>query len=164
MITSPMQFSFVTAQGIFLSAIGSVKPAFCTVWHDWLLLILERVQVPAPIRNVVLALYTQVTAYSSGAGGGSFLFYGLECGITWCPPSSVCFLLCVDPRVHLILMLSDNLGYSVKPACVDDFGYALRLLKTLRTHPSIFSVVREIAGFHLKPSKCVLIVSCCCLG
>jgi len=58
------------------------------------------------------------------------------------------------------LLLSDWPGNSITRVCADDFGSALTALKTLRTHYSIFNVASQVAGLHLKPSKCVIIVSC----
>ena len=43
------------------------------------------------------------------------------------------------------------------------FASTLRKLKTLALHSSIFQLAREVAGLHLKPSKCVLIISCAVL-
>ena len=58
------------------------------------------------------------------------------------------------------MMLSDVPGFSVTRVCADDFGIALKVFKTLRTHASIFNLARQVAGLHLKPTKCVLVVSC----
>jgi len=75
--------------------------AFPTVLHDWFFLVLEVLQVPASICYVIKWLFSEITAYSSGAGKGTFLF-NVMCGVrTGCPPSSVLFLLCVDPLVNL---------------------------------------------------------------
>jgi len=146
-----------------VSALYDFCNAFPSLLHEWIFLVLEVLQVPTLIRKVILSLYTCITAYSSGVGDGSFLFRVLGGVRTGCPLSSVLFILCINPFVHLFVMLSDNPGYSLTRVCADDFGSALKVLKTLKTHFSIFNVASQIAGLHLKPSKCVIIVSCCLL-
>jgi len=134
--------------------------AFPTVLHEWLFLVLGAYNVPLEIRNIILALYTCICAYSSGVGDGSLLFEVLGGVKTGCPLSSLLFLLCINPIVFLIQMLSDNPGFSITRVCADDFGSALRALNSLKTHASIFKLARDVAGLHLKPSKCVLIITC----
>jgi len=58
------------------------------------------------------------------------------------------------------MMLSDDRGCSITRVCTDDFGSALRAMNTLRTHSSAFDLARRVAGLCLKPSKCVLVISC----
>ena len=110
--------------------------------------------------NLIKSLYTNITAYSSGIGDGSFLFEVLGGVKTGCPMSSVLFILCINPFVHLCVFLSDKPGLSTTRVCADDFGSALKCLKALRTQASIFKVAAEVSGLHLKPSKCVIIISC----
>ena len=50
---------------------------------------------------------------------------------------------------------------SVTRICADDFGSALRSLTVLKTEASIFALAARSAGLHLKPSKCVLIITAC---
>ena len=47
----------------------------------------------------MLALYTPISAYSSGVGDGSVLFWVLGGVRTGCPLSSVLFMLCLSPFV-----------------------------------------------------------------
>ena len=48
--------------------------AFPTVLHEWLFLVLETLQAPVLIRNIIKSMYTCISAFSSGVGDGSFLF------------------------------------------------------------------------------------------
>jgi len=134
--------------------------AFPTLIHKWLFLVLVCLQVPAKIRAVVLSLYKLISAYSSGIGDESFLFHVLGGVRAGCPLSSVLFILCVNPFLYLFIMLSDNPGFSKTRVCADDFGSSIYALRTLRTHYSIFNVAALVAGLHLKPSKCVIVISC----
>ena len=43
--------------------------------------------------------------------------------------------------------------------CADDFGSALKSLKSLKYRAPIFDLAARCAGLHLKPTKCVLIVT-----
>ena len=79
---------------------------------------------------------------------------------TGCPLSSILFVLCVNPFIHLFLCLSDNPGFSVTRLCADDLGSALRILKSLRTHALILALARKVAGLHLEPNKCVIVITC----
>ena len=134
--------------------------AFPTLLHDWMFYVLHCLGLPLLFMNLIQSLYTNITAYSAGVGDGSFLFEVLGGVKTGCPLSSILFILCINPFVHLCVYLSDNPGLSVTRVCADDFGSALRCLKALRTQASIFKVAAEVAGLHLKPSKCVIVVSC----
>ena len=44
--------------------------------------------------------------------------------------------------------------------CADDFGSALSMLSTLKTHASISKLAACVAGLHLKAAKCVLVTTC----
>ena len=79
---------------------------------------------------------------------------------TGCPLSSILFLLCINPFVYLFDKLSDAPGHSMTRVRADDFGSAMRMLTSLRTHASIFKLAARVAGLHLKPCKCVLIATC----
>ena len=84
------------------------------------------------------------------------------CGVkTGCPLSSILFLLGVNPFVDLFLWLSDGPKCSVTRICADDFGSALKCLKSLVCQASIFKQAEKCAGLVLKPSKCVLVVTAC---
>ena len=107
----------------------------------------------------MIPLHTSILAFSCGTGDGSFLFQVFGGVRTGFPLSALLFLLCINPFVHLFHMLSDVLKLSVTRVCADDFGSALKALKTLKIHASIFRLAVSVAGLHLKPSKCILIVS-----
>jgi hypothetical protein len=133
--------------------------AFPMLLHAWLLLVLRCYKLRPFIRNIIKNLYKEIRAYSSGSGDGSFLFFVL-CGVrTGCPLSSLLFILCINPFIHLLMTLSDIPGFSVTRVCADDFGSAMKSLYTLRTHASVFSLASRVAGLCLKPGKCVLIVT-----
>ena len=110
--------------------------------------------------------------YSCGSGGSlgvlrdargradSYLFQ-VEKGVkTGCPLSSILFLLAINPFVHLLQWLSDSPGLSETRICADDFGSALKQLSVLKTQHSIFRMTGPVAGLFLKPSKCVLVITC----
>ena len=142
------------------TALNDFCNAFPTVLHEWLFLVLEVLGVPLHIRRIIQWMYSEITAFSSGFGNAGFLFEVL-CGVrTGCPLSSVLFLLCVNPFIHLFEMLSDGPGLSQTRICADDFGSALRRLRSIKTHASIFRLAKKVAGLCLKPSKCVLIFTC----
>jgi len=56
-------------------------------------------------------------------------------------------------------MLCEGPRLSVTRICADDFGSCLAALSHLRTQDSIFHLAAQVAGLHLKPAKCVLVVS-----
>ncbi len=105
-------------------------------------------------------MYTDIAAYSSGIGDCEFLFNLLGGVKTGCPLSSMLFLLGVNPIVFLFLLLSDTPKFSNTRICADDFGSVLRSLDTLMIQASVLRAARLASGLHLKPVKCVLIVSC----
>ena len=43
--------------------------------------------------------------------------------------------------------------------CADDFGLALKSLNSLKRQAPIFKLAARCAGLHLKPSKCVSIIT-----
>ena len=108
--------------------------AFPTMLHEWLFLVLRALEVPESFRWVVWWLYTSITAFSSGAGDGSFLFNALAGVKTGCPLSSIAFLLGINPIVDLFLFLSDGPKLSATRVCADDFGSALKRLHWIEIH------------------------------
>ena len=109
--------------------------------------------------KAVKCLYSSIAAYSSGTGDGSFLF-GFFGGVrTGCPLSSILFLLCCNPFIFLMNLISDGPKLSVTRACADGFGSALKSLDILRRQASIFDLAAKCAGLILKPAKCVLIIT-----
>ena len=135
--------------------------AFPTLLHEWLWLVLEVLKIPTVIVKVIERLYSNIFAYSSGCGDGSFLFEVLGGVKTCCPLSSILFLLGVNPFIDLFLWLSDGPKCSVTRICADDLGSALKCLKSLKTQASIFRAAANYAGLILKPAKCVLVVTAC---
>ena len=135
--------------------------AFPTLLHEWLFLVLECYEVPRQLIQIIMWLYTDVHAYSSGAGDGGFLFQILGGVKTGCPLSSVLFLLGINPIVYMFLLLSDGPRLSRTRVCADDFGSALAALRHIKRHASIFKQAAAVSGLHLKPSKCVIVVSGC---
>ena len=134
--------------------------AFPTVLHCFLFNVLVVLCVPLPYRNAIMSLYTKITAYSSGVGDGSFLFNVL-CGVkTGCPLSSILFILCVNPFIFVFNWMSDNPGFSITRVCADDFGSAMDQLYRIKTQASIFRLAQSTAGLHLKPCKCIIIITC----
>jgi len=78
---------------------------------------------------------------------------------TGCPASSILFLLGLNPIVDLFTMLCESPKLSITRICADDFGSCLSNLAHIRTHDSIFHLASQVAGLHLKPEKCVIVVS-----
>ena len=70
-------------------------------------------------------------------------------------------MLGANPILDLFLYLSDGPKLSVTRVCADDFGTAVRHLRVLKVHASIFRLAARTAGLHLKPEKCVLVISVC---
>ena len=104
-------------------------------------------------------MYTFIIAFSAGCGNGKFLFEVL-CGVrTGCPLSSILFLLCVNPFIDIILLISDGPRLSVTRVCADDFGSTLRRLEVLKIQVTVFKLAARLAGLVLKPCKCVLIIT-----
>ena len=135
--------------------------AFPTFLQEWLFLVLRVLEVPTALRWIIWWLYTDIEAYSSGAGDGSFLFHVLAGVKTGCPLSSIAFLLAVNPVVDLFLYLSDGPKLSKTRVCADDFGSALKALHALKIHASIFRLASRTTGMCLKPAKCIIIISGC---
>ena len=82
--------------------------AFPTLLHEWMWLVLNVLRIPKPILKVLKCLYTSITAYSSGIGDGSFLFEVSGGVRTGCPLSSILFLLCFNPFIFLMDLVSDG--------------------------------------------------------
>ena len=74
------------------------------------------------------------------------------------------FLLCVNPFIDLFQRLSDSQACSMTRVRADDFGSAIKALSALRTHASIFRLASKVAGLHLKPTKCVIVLTCISLS
>ena len=152
--------SFDHIEDIPVSVLYDFCNAFPTLVHEYLFLVLIMYELPGKFRNVIISLYTRISVFSSGIGNGKFLFYVL-CGVkTGCPLSSILFLLCVNPIIDLFRFLSDSPGFSTTRVCADDFGSALKSLYRIKCQASIFKLAGKVAGLFLKPSKCVIIVSC----
>ena len=134
--------------------------AFPTLLHEWLFLMLRCYKLPRKFRFLIFNMYQKIKAYTSGVGDNSWIFDVLGGVKTGCPLSSLLFLLCINPFVYMFESLSDGPGHSITRVCADDFASALLQLRTLFLHSSIFNLARKVAGLHLKPSKCVLIISC----
>lgn len=67
----------------------------------------------------------------------------------------------INPRVDLLIFCSDGPKASATRLCADDFGSALRALRTLRIHVSIFTFSVHVSGLHLERVRCIVIVSGC---
>ena len=78
---------------------------------------------------------------------------------TGCPMSATLFLLALNSFVDLLNWLSDGPKLSRTVLCADDVGSALRKLEALKIQHSIFSLAQRVAGMHLKPTKCFLVVT-----
>jgi len=135
--------------------------AFPTVLHEWMWLVLKTIKLPKDLYRVIKCLYRSIQAFSAGCGDGSFLFEVLGGVKTGCPLSSILFLLCVNPFIDLVILRCDQPKLSVTRICADDFGSALRSLSVLKIQASVFFLAARCAGLHLKPSKCVLIITIC---
>ena len=124
--------------------------AFPTLLHAWLFLVLRVYGVPRDMYNIIWWLYTNITAYSSGTGDGSFLF-DVDGGVkTGCPLSSLLFLLGLNPIVDKFILLTDGPGLAVTRSCADDIGSALKELRWFKRQASIFALAAKVAGLHLK--------------
>ena len=111
---------------------------FPTILLVWMWLVLNVSQIPKPILKVVECLYTSQNAYSSSYGDGSFLFEVFGGVRTGCPLSSILFLLCCNPFIDLMMRICDGPKLSVTRICADDFGYALKSLRTLKLQAPMF--------------------------
>ena len=131
--------------------------AFPTLVHEWLFMVLKMYNFPIELQWIIWWLYQDITAYSSGTGNGSFLFYVLGGVKTGCPLSSLLFLLGINPIVDLFILISDGPKLSTTRVCADDFGSALKMLKSLKRQASIFRMCSKVSGLQLKPVKCVLV-------
>ena len=135
--------------------------AFPTVLHEWMWLVLTIIKLLKNILQAIRCLYLSIRAFSAGCGDGTFLFNVLAGVKTGCPLSSILFLLCVNPFIELVIRNCDVPKLAVTRICADDFGSALRYLLVLKTQARVFLLAARCAGLHLKPSKCVLIITAC---
>ena len=131
--------------------------AFPTLLHEWLFLVLIGLQAPIEFRWVIWWMYSLVSAFSSGTGDGSLLFFILGGVKTGCPASSILFLLGINPIVDMFILICDGPKLAVTRVCADDFGSALQRLHSLKRQAAIFKVASRACGLHLKPDKCILI-------
>jgi len=120
-------------------------------------MVLKALGLPQTYIWVLWWLYSDITAYSSGAGDGTFLFDIRGGAKTGCPASSILFLLAVNPIVDMFLLLCDGPKLATTRICADDIGSALRKLRDIKRQASIFNIAAAVAGLHLKDVKCVLI-------
>ena len=121
----PSSASGVDVGSLPATALYDFCNAFPTLLHMWLFMVLKAYRIPVNITQIILALYTSITAYSCGLGDGSFLFYVLGGVKTGCPLSSLLFLLCINPFVYLFAKLSDTPDFSITRVCADDFASTL---------------------------------------
>ena len=68
--------------------------------------------------------------------------------------------MCINPFIDVFNWLSDNPGFSLTRVCADDFGSTLDQLCRIKTQASIFKLAQSVAGLHLKPCKCFIIITC----
>ena len=61
--------------------------------------------------------------------------------------------------IYLMILICDGPSLSVTRVCADDFGSALKSLKTLGHQTPILDLAAKCAGLILKPAKCVLILT-----
>ena len=75
-----------------------------------------------------------------------------------CPASAFLFNLAPDPFLVRFETALASKQAGILRACADDIGAALRALKYLLLLKPIFDDAARLAGLHLKPAKCNIIV------
>ena len=140
-------------------ALFDICNAFPTIAHTWLFAVLAGINLSPKVFRLIKLLYHNSRAYPVGVGTGELLFIVLSGVRTGCPLSATLFLLALNPFVHMLNYLIVDPVVPSSCLCADDVGSALRALKSLSVHRSVFNLCARVAGMHLKPSKCFIVIT-----
>jgi hypothetical protein len=93
--------------------------------------------------------------------GRAVFIYDICIGVLQgCPLSGSLFVLGTDPLVIAFDLLVDSLKEGITRVCADDVGASSCELQHLRIFYQLFAQIQVVSGLILKPSKCILVVTC----
>jgi hypothetical protein len=121
------------------------------------MIIIEVINVPDGLRQIIRTMYTFVECYVVVEGREFFAYYILSGVIQGCPLSGMLFAMAVDPFLRKMLVETETPLAAVVRACADDVGAALSGIEALVILKPTFDDARRFAGLTLKPRKCVLV-------
>ena len=131
--------------------------AFPSVIHEWLFLVLEMEGFPPGLRNLIVGIHSQVTAYGLAGSMVLPLFFIFSGVIQGCPLASDCFLFAFNPFLVMLGKLLDLRELGITRACADDLGFALSDILHLKIVATILKLARQLAGLSIKLRKCTLV-------
>ena len=120
-------------------------------------MILESIECPIGIINVVKALYHDGEAYINTAGALYFLFIITSSVLQGRPLSGSLFAICADSFVRELCSRVDSNNRGLIRACAEDIGQVSRSIKTLKYVAPAFAAARKVAGLAFNSVKCVII-------
>ena len=131
--------------------------AFPSVIHEWLFKVFQRLRAPDGLYNLLNAVYTINITFVC-VGGRLVILFVIESGVLQgCPLSGVIFAITADPAMEAFDQEINRTNKGCIRACADDIGAALHSIWALCDMAPLFEVLRRIAGFTLKPKKCIII-------
>ena len=131
--------------------------AFPSLIHQWLLLVMKHLTLPAGFINFIEGIYFAAVAVGKIRDRVAILFLILSGVIQGCPLASDCFVIAFDPFLNFFNAIICQKGLGNVHACVDDVGCALRSICTLSPISRIFKLANVLAGLDIKFRKsCVV--------
>ena len=131
--------------------------AFPSVVHQWLFMVLDSPGIPIGLRNFIIGIHSQVTAYGSAGSSVTPLFFILSGVTQGCPMASDCFVMAFDPFLNLLATLVDSRDLGITRACADDVGFALSDITLLKPVSTVYKLARRLAGLSIKMKKSVVV-------
>eukprot|EP00973_Karenia_brevis_P008005 1085614-Karenia_brevis.AAC.1 len=136
--------------GDAVSAYFDFGNAFPSVSIAWIFLVLEWLQAPRGIINLVRATYHEVHMYIKHAGRTQFMCMVQSGVLQGCPLAALLFVLAMEPFLQLFDNSIIEAGLGIVRACADDIAITLKSLYSLLHVFKIFYLAEFAAGLTLK--------------
>ena len=124
--------------------------AFPSVWHLWLLAVLEAYGFPEGFVCMVRSMYSMCFAYMSRGGALLFLWMIRSGVLQGCPLSGLLLSVTTDPFALAFRRLQSSQNFSRLNVCVrlcaDDAGATIAKLAILKSFHAIFMRAEELVS------------------
>jgi len=131
--------------------------AFPSIFHCWLLTIIEFSGLPVGMINVIRAMYSSVKAFVHSSDGLILLFHILSGVLQGCPLSGSLFMICIEHFIRRLYALIDAKSLGCTRVCADDIGIVLRDRMVLKRLKGVFDTAALVDGAVLKPVKWIIV-------